>query len=136
MPYTAAPVVGTQSLCIWGHRSCSRIALLLELANSTHPAKIPLCCTAIILCGLRLAGRPQDGNALGGCLVGRSKHDKKRPVSTYMYIHAYMYYTQMFPVTLQSTAVRTFQSNWVVQTVYGVCCSLATLHLSIPCLHR
>ena len=136
MPYTAAPVVGTHHYAYGGIAVAPGLLCYWNLQISTHPAKIPLCCTAIILCGLRLAGRPQDGNALGGCLVGRSKHDKKRPVSTYMYIHAYMYYTQMFPVTLQSTAVRTFQSNWVVQTVYGVCCSLATLHLSIPCLHR
>ena len=56
-----------------GHRSCSRIALLLELASKYSSSVNPLVggatarMPAIILFGLRLAGRPQDGNALGGC---------------------------------------------------------------------
>ena len=86
---------------------------------------------AIILCGLRLADRPQDGNALGWLfwLADLSMIRKGQCKLTCTYMHT----CQLFPVTLQSTAVCTFQSNWVMQTVYGVCCSLATF---ITCLQK
>ena len=62
-------------------------------------------------------------------------HPSSFYVAKEQYTRTYMHtcITHTFPVTLQSTVVCTFQSNWVMQTVYGVIC-LTTLYG--PCQYR
>ena len=83
--------------CIWGIAVAPGLLCYWNSQVSTHPAKIPLWegllheCLQLFCLDLGWLVDRRMVMPWVAVLVGRSKHDKKKPVSTYMYIHAYMY---------------------------------------------